>query len=275
MIAADVFDQLLNKARAADEFEYVCALLRIRGMEDEGWDPLEETQRLYDDIGSLMQAPLHDFARVRLGLLLYSHLTEVDAVYMILANMVEITAGERCVMNPFQDLYRPRGSFADLVPPSARAVVERLKERAVERGFSELVELLESFFNDAVRNAFFHSDYILHGDEFRSREARFIDENNIRTSALKLPVILDLINRSASFFHDFMTGLATRRARSYAAGSALAVPTRTSRCSSIRRAVCTASEVAPSVELPSPLATCPSSRISAPNRSQHEPRCLH
>jgi len=152
-----------------------------------------------------MQAPLHDFARVRLGLLLYSHLTEVDAIYMILANMVEITAGERCVMNPFQDLYRPRRSFADRVPPSARAVVERLKERAIERGFPALVALLDSFFNDAVRHAFFHSDYILHGDEFRSREARFIDEDNIRTSALKLPVILELINRSASFFHDFMT----------------------------------------------------------------------
>jgi hypothetical protein len=203
--AADVFDQLFNQAREADEFEYVCALLRIRGMEDEGWDPLEETQRLYDDIGSLMQAPLHDFARIRLGLLLYSHLTEVDAIYMILANMIEITAGERCVMNPFHDLYRTRGAFADRVPPSARAVMERLKERATERGFSELVELLDSFFNDAVRNAFFHSDYILHGDEFRSREARFIDENNVRTSALKLPLILDLINRSTSFFHDFMT----------------------------------------------------------------------
>lgn len=43
MTAADVFGQLFNQARSADEFEYVCALLRIRGMEDEGWDPLEET----------------------------------------------------------------------------------------------------------------------------------------------------------------------------------------------------------------------------------------
>jgi hypothetical protein len=204
--AAAIFDRLFNKARDADEFEYICALLRIRGMEDEGWDPLEETQRLYDDVGSLMQAPLHDYARIRLGLLLYSHLTEVDAIYIILANMVEITAGERCVMNPFDDLYRAQGAeaFGDRIPPSARRVVNRLRERATERGCDELVELLDSFFNDAVRNAFFHSDYILHEDEFRSREARFIDENNVRTSALKLRVILELINRSTAFFHDFM-----------------------------------------------------------------------
>jgi hypothetical protein len=151
-----------------------------------------------------MQAPLHDYARIRLGLLLYSHLTEVDAVYIILANMVEITAGERCVMNPFDDLYRTQGVFGDRIPPSAVRVVNRLKERATERGCDELVQLLDSFFNEAVRNAFFHSDYILHGDEFRSRDARFIDENNVRTSALKLHVILELINRSVAFFHDFV-----------------------------------------------------------------------
>jgi len=211
--AAGIVDQLFNRAREADEFEYVCALLRIRGMEDEGWDPLEETQRLYNDIGSLMEAPLNDYARVRLGLLLYSHLTEVDAVYIVLANMVEIAAGERCVMNPFDDLYRTQrqGVFADRIPPSARRVVNRLKERATERGCDELVQLLDSFFNDAVRNAFFHSDYILHGDEFRSREARFIDENNVRTSSLKLNVIFDLINRSADFFHSFMSTYGAHR----------------------------------------------------------------
>jgi hypothetical protein len=208
--AAGIFDRLFTKAREVDEFEYVCALLRIRGMQDDGWDPLEETQDLYDDIGSLMQAPLSDYARIRLGLLLYSHLTEVDAIYMILANMVEITAGERCVMDPFHDLYRPKGDF-DRIPPSARRVVGRLKERATERGCDELVSLLDAFFNDAVRNAFFHSDYILHEDEFRSREARFIDENNVRTPVLKLHIILDLINRSSSFFSDFMNTYDTHR----------------------------------------------------------------
>ena len=132
-------------------------------------------------------------------------------MYIILANMVEITAGERCVMNPFDDLYQTRGASGDRVPPSARRVVTRLKERASERGCDELAQLLDSFFNDAVRNAFFHSDYILHEDEFRSREARFIDENNVRTSALKLEVILELINRSVAFFHDFMNTYGAHR----------------------------------------------------------------
>jgi hypothetical protein len=203
---ASVFDRLFARAREVDEFEYASALLRIRGMEDAGWDPLEETQALYNDIGSLMEAPLHDYARLRLGLLLYSHLTEVDAIYEILMNMVEVTAGERCVISPFHDLYRPRGRPRhEQYPPSAKRVVDRLKEKARERGCEELVELLDWFFNDSVRNAFFHSDYILYRDEFRSREATFVDENNVRTASLKLPVVMDLINRAVAFFHGFMT----------------------------------------------------------------------
>ncbi len=57
-------------------------------MEVAGWDPLVETQQLFNDIGALLQTPLNDYARLRLGLLLYSHLTEVDAVYEVIANMV-------------------------------------------------------------------------------------------------------------------------------------------------------------------------------------------
>jgi len=154
--AGRIFDELFTRARDADEFEYACALLRVRGMEDFGWDPLVETAALFHDIGSLLEAPLNDYARIRLGLLLYSHLTEVDAIYQMLVNMVEIAAGQRYTMDPFHDLYRPpnRPRY-EQYPPSAKRVVERLKERATERSAHELVELVDWFFNDAVRNAFF------------------------------------------------------------------------------------------------------------------------
>jgi hypothetical protein len=212
MDATRVFDELFARARDADEFEYACALLRIRGMEDAGWDPLEETAALVDDIGSLLQTPLNDYARIRLGLLLYSHLTEVDAIYLILVNMVEITAGERYSMDPFQDLYRPTGRPRyEQYPPSAKRVVERVKERAEARGCDELVELLDWFFNDAVRNAFFHSDYVLYRDEFRSREGTFVDEDGRRSPSMKLDEIVDLINRGMTFYQGFIDTYAKHR----------------------------------------------------------------
>jgi hypothetical protein len=75
MDARRIFEELFNRAREADEFEYACTLLRLRGMEEAGWDPLEETAALFKDVGSLLQTPLNDLARIRLGLL--PHLTEV------------------------------------------------------------------------------------------------------------------------------------------------------------------------------------------------------
>lgn len=205
MEPARIFDELFTRARDTDEFEYACALLRVRGMEDAGWDPLDETASLFNDIASLLQTPLNDYARIRLGLLLYAHLTEVDAIYLILVNMVEITAGERYTMDPFQDLYRPAGRPRyEQYPPSAKRVVEHVKERAAARGCDELVELLDWFFNDAVRNAFFHSDYVLFRDEFRSREGRFIGKDSVSSSSMKIDDIVDLINRGMTFYQAFI-----------------------------------------------------------------------
>jgi len=204
--AERILDDLFARARDADEFEYASALLRVRGMEDFGWDPLEETTALFNDLASLLEAPLNDYARLRLGLLLYSHLTEVDAMYEMLANLVEITGGERYTMDPFRDLCGPanRRRYAQN-PPSAKRVVERLKDRSAARGSEELVELLDWFFNDAVRNAFFHSDYILYRDEFRSREATFIDADGRRSSTLKIDGVVDLINRAIAVFQAFIS----------------------------------------------------------------------
>ena len=183
----DSLDGLFARARETDEFEYACALLRVRGMEDVGWDPLEETAALFGDIGSLLQAPLNDYARIRLRLLLYSHLTEVDAIYEMLVNMLEITAGERYTVDPFGDLYRPEGRPRHKqYPPSAKRVVKDVKKKAAARGEDEIKELLDWFFNDAVRNAFFHSDYVLFKDEFRSREDTFVGKDGVPSPSMKL-----------------------------------------------------------------------------------------
>jgi hypothetical protein len=68
---------LLQTAKAEDEFDFACTLMRVRGMEDLGWDPFVETQQLVADLTNLIGQPLVPYTKVRLGLLLYSHLTEV------------------------------------------------------------------------------------------------------------------------------------------------------------------------------------------------------
>jgi hypothetical protein len=210
----DVLDELFNAARAADEFEYACALLRIRGMESPGWDPLLETQALFNDITGLLDAPFTDHARMRLALLLYSHLTEVDAIYRILANLLNITAGERYVMDPFQDLYFTRRD-GEHFPPSAKKVVDNLRQLASDRGYPRVAALVDSFFNDAVRNAFFHSDYILWEDQFRTGEGTFVTAGG-RSSSMTFEELADLISRAMAFFQAFVDAYLHHR-RSYTA----------------------------------------------------------
>src|SRR3954452_9113784 len=85
--------ELFEAAKTADEFEFGCTLLRVRGMESPGWDPFGETHQLVEDLMTLVGAPLVPHTKGRLGLLLYSHLTEAGATYDILANLTRIMTG--------------------------------------------------------------------------------------------------------------------------------------------------------------------------------------
>jgi hypothetical protein len=189
---------LFNRAKQRDEFEYASSLLRVRGVESAGWDPLRETGVLASDLLGLSQAPVHPHTRVRLALLLYCHLTEVDAIYEILENMLRTIDGDRYSAWPFRDLRR--GSS----PPSATRVVSALVEHAKGSGRRKLAEILEWEFNADVRNAFFHSDYILYQDEFRSREATFQQPNGTLSPSMKLDQLQDLFNRALLFYQVFM-----------------------------------------------------------------------
>jgi hypothetical protein len=195
-----VLGMLFTSARAKDEFEYVCALLRIRGMEDPGWDRLEETSTLVGEILALAAAPLLPHTRARLGLLIYCHIVEADPIYGVIENMLRTVEGLRCSISPFQDLYRRKKPsqgrpFGHSIPPSAKMVVDHVCDHARKVAQPKVAEILEWMFHDGVRNAFFHSDYILYRDEFRSRETSL---------TLSLDELSKVINRGLAFYNAFM-----------------------------------------------------------------------
>lgn len=198
---ARALNHLFLAAKEKDEFEYVCALLRIRGMEDPGWDRLEETATLVREMLSLISTPLLPHTRIRLGLLVYCHLVEADSIYEVIANMLHTVEGERVSIDPFHDLYRRKRPSdnhpsGQTIPPSAKLVVRHLCDHAHRVGQGAVAELLEWMFNDDVRNAFFHGDYILYQDQFRSRGAGL---------SLTLEAVGDVINRGLAFYDGFMS----------------------------------------------------------------------
>ncbi len=114
-------------------FEFVCVLVRSSGIEDAGWDPWYESQAILNDLLALatLELPADKFpeanrTRLRLGLLSYCHVTEMDLPYALLANLLRLRLGEKYDINPFRGLARfiGKGHRARLILPSPRKKIE-------------------------------------------------------------------------------------------------------------------------------------------------------
>jgi hypothetical protein len=198
----DRLHALFGAAKGADEFEFGCTLLRVRGMEDVGWDPFVETAHLVEDLMGLSVGPLRVHAKVRLGLLLYSHLTEVDAIYSMLANLTRVIGGERYVIDPFREA-TPKNRKGEPQFLSTPALVRALREMLDSAGHESVAELFDWFFVPALRNAFAHADYTLHENVFRSR-SEYFEVGGILSLEIGLELVADIVNRALGFYGEFI-----------------------------------------------------------------------
>ena len=159
---------IFEKAKSTDELEFVSTLLRIRGCEDPGWDPFLESQRAVWDFVKLIDQQEDNHTRARLSLLTYCHITEISGVYSVIANLLHVGMGDRYNMDPlgFLNASLPAGeSFRPPLYPWKK--IKLLEHLAQQAGFPSITAMFGTFFNKAVRNGFFHSDYTLHENKFR------------------------------------------------------------------------------------------------------------
>jgi hypothetical protein len=159
---------IFENAKSTDEFEFVCALLRVRACEDAGWDPFIESQRAVADFARLIDKQENVYSKARISLMAYCHITEISGVYEVLANLLMISVGLRFNMMPFrflnESLSKKHRFSLPLSPSKKIRLLVLLSNRA---DFPSVSSMFGTFYNKEVRNAFFHSDYTLHGNEFR------------------------------------------------------------------------------------------------------------
>ncbi len=154
---------------------YFASLLRVLGMEDKGWDPYAESRNILNDINRLMKLELSEDrfpdggTLWRLGLLLYSHIVEMDAPYEVITNLLRFRLGKGYCPNPYFDFLteKEQKSFAKNGIRTGRKI-ELIKALSNEAGLS-VGELYDEFYSSRLRNAVQHSDFILAEDDFRSR----------------------------------------------------------------------------------------------------------
>ena len=181
-ILSDLFDPTphMNSIRI---FELACVLVRAGGLELGGFDPWYESKAIIDDIRNLSQLdlPPERFpdplkTRIRLALLAYCTLTEMDLPYVIIANLLRLRNGEKYDIEPFHDLARKRPpkkgpALGRVIPSTPSQKIRRISELAKKANMEDVSNALEENYDAVLRNAVYHSDYVLHDDSLIIRKA--------------------------------------------------------------------------------------------------------
>ncbi|MEM5472773.1 hypothetical protein WNZ14_13655 [Hoeflea sp. AS60] len=166
---------LPNDPVSNDIIRYFASLLRVLGMEDKGWDPYAESRNILNDLNRLMKLDLSEdrfpdgWTSWRLGLLLYSHIVEMDAPYEVITNLLRFRLAKGYSPNPYFDLLteKEQKNFSKNGVRTGRKI-EIIKALSKEADLP-VGELYDEFYNNRLRNAVQHSDFILTEDDFRSR----------------------------------------------------------------------------------------------------------
>lgn len=169
-----ILNKLLFQAFEISPFDSLCSILRVGGMSDANWDPFEESRKAFDDFNWILDKSLSERSNEtsrRIALLMYCQAIEMTAPHEIIANILRCILKEGYVIDPFEHLARRnKKKLFSYIPPSAKIKFQHIKESARKVGEQELIDKIDSFFDENIRNAFSHSDYIFSDEYFRFRE---------------------------------------------------------------------------------------------------------
>ncbi len=191
-------------------FEFVCVLVRASGMEDAGWDSWYESQAILNDLQGLAKLdlppdkfPEANRTRLRLVLLSYCHVTEMNLPYALLANLLRLRIGHKYTMDPFGDLARIAGKKRGgrLILPSPGKKIERIVELSKTANFAAVGCALETIYDSPVRNAVYHSDYALTDRELRLLAGtHYSRKEGVYTPVVELDELNTLVVETFAFY---------------------------------------------------------------------------
>lgn len=209
-----------------DIVKYFASLLRIVGMEDRGWDPFVESRAILEDINAIMQMDLpatkfpdKDSTLWRMGLLMYSHVVEMDAPYEVITNLLRFRLGKGYSPNPyymFLDTAQKKRFKSSGIYPKYK--IEIIKSLSQEANLS-IGSIFDDFYNSELRNAISHSDYILTDVDFRCRK----ETGAVGAFRIQLEVLNRTIIKSKLFISTFF-GLETSARQFWATRKHSAIP---------------------------------------------------
>lgn len=204
--------------------DYVCALLRVNLRYNVGWDSLEESREVLQDLVQLNKLDLTDDSfpdsqktHLRLHLLSYAHLIEMSAPYQVIVNLLRVKAGLPYSSNPFNEPVEktlPRvkaksyvalkGRPGTISPQQKIAEIKHLAEKA---GIKELGKVFDDFFFPSLRNAIAHSNYVIHGNELHMTRNFITHETKSThlTPVISMSRLENIMSSAYNFYTAFFT----------------------------------------------------------------------
>jgi hypothetical protein len=185
-------DPLFEKAKNICEFEFILALLNISGKKAPGWDPFDTIKEIFRLINKLEKRVKDGNEQLYLYLLLYGLVIEASLPYDLIANLLNIVSGNRYTIYNFpnkkigKNRTRPQFPFEK---------IEKLKELSNKINMGKVISPILEIFDKELRNAIFHSDYIIYKNEVRIPEINKI---------YKRSGVIDLINKSTAYFETII-----------------------------------------------------------------------
>ena len=193
-------------------FELVCTMIRASGMKDTGWESHYESLAFLNDFKALgeIDLPQEKFlspaqTRTRLALISYCHLIEMNLPYELLANLLRLRIGQKYAIDPFAHLRTPitakEGGVKRIVkmrPVSPEKKIKEIEEMSAKAGMPEVGVALRGTYDPTIRNAVYHSDYVVHdGNMHLLSDSRFSEKLQINTPEVEFE---DLVHLTAEAF---------------------------------------------------------------------------
>jgi len=209
-------------------FQFVCTLVRAAGMKDTGWDSYTESTEFMRDLGNLrtLDYPDEKFpdplnTHARLALISYCHITEMNFPYDLIANLLRLHLGLKYHTNPLGSLAEPiyrkvNGvrKIVDFRQPSPSKKMKKIQEMSDGANMPEVGKALQEIYNSTVRNAVYHSDYVVHNGSMRLlSDAWYSEEEGCMTPLIPFASLATITNEAFAF-HSALLALYNRDRRS-------------------------------------------------------------
>ena len=111
---------------------------------------------------------------------MYCQAIEMTAPHELLANFLRCLSGLQYHIKPLGHLGRKKKKeLFSWIPPSAKNKFNELKKVSNKVGEKKLCDIIDAFFNDQIRNAFSHSDFVITEEYFRWTESGLAQQISI------------------------------------------------------------------------------------------------